>query len=124
MTMHPEFEAVIGLEVHCQLATDTKIFCGCRARMPDGTSVSEVAVNSNTCPICAAHPGTLPVWNQKVVEFAIKAGLATHCQINLKNTFARKTYFYPDLPEGYQISQFEQPICEHRWLTIETKAGP
>jgi aspartyl-tRNA(Asn)/glutamyl-tRNA(Gln) amidotransferase subunit B len=120
---HPEFEAVIGLEVHCQLSTDTKIFCGCRARMPDGTSVSETAVNSNTCPICAAHPGTLPVLNQKVVEFAIKAGLATNCQINLKNTFARKSYFYPDLPKGYQISQYEHPICEHGWLNIETSAG-
>jgi aspartyl-tRNA(Asn)/glutamyl-tRNA(Gln) amidotransferase subunit B len=121
--MHPEFEAVIGLEVHCQLATDTKIFCGCRARMPDGTSVADVAVNSNTCPICAGHPGTLPVLNRKVVEFAIKAGLATHCQINQKNTFARKNYFYPDLPKGYQISQFEYPICEKGWLNIETRSG-
>jgi aspartyl-tRNA(Asn)/glutamyl-tRNA(Gln) amidotransferase subunit B len=121
--MHPEFEAVIGLEVHCQLATDTKIFCGCRARMPDGTSVADVAVNANTCPICAGHPGSLPVLNRKVVEFAIKAGLATHCQINAKNIFARKNYFYPDLPKGYQISQYEHPICEHGWLNIETSAG-
>jgi aspartyl-tRNA(Asn)/glutamyl-tRNA(Gln) amidotransferase subunit B len=121
--MHPEFEAVIGLEVHCQLSTDTKIFCSCRTRMPGGQSVSDTNVNSNTCPICAGHPGTLPVLNRKAVEFAIKAGLATHCQINQRNTFARKNYFYPDLPKGYQITQFEHPICEYGWLNIETKAG-
>src|SRR5207302_1225369 len=68
-------------------------------------------------------PGTLPVLNKKVVEYAIKAGLATHCQINQRNIFARKNYFYPDLPKGYQISQYEQPICEHGWLNIETKSG-
>src|SRR5690242_13720453 len=102
--MHPEFEAVIGLEVHCQLSTNTKIFCSCRARMPDGKSVADVDVNSNTCPVCTGHPGTLPVLNQKVVEYAIKAGLATHCKINMHNVFSRKNYFYPDLPKGYQIS--------------------
>ena len=121
--MTQEFEAVIGLEVHCQLATETKIFCGCKARMPEGKSVAEVEVNSNTCPICAGHPGTLPVLNQRVVEFAIKAGLATHCEINQKNIFARKNYFYPDLPKGYQISQFDRPICEKGWLNIETRSG-
>lgn len=121
--MHPEFEAVIGLEVHCQLSTDTKIFCGCRARTADGKSVADVEVNSNTCPICAGHPGTLPVLNEKVVEYAIMAGLATNCRINPRNIFARKNYFYPDLPKGYQISQYESPICENGWLNIETKAG-
>jgi aspartyl-tRNA(Asn)/glutamyl-tRNA(Gln) amidotransferase subunit B len=121
--MHPEFEAVIGLEVHCQLSTDTKIFCSCRARMPDGKSVADVDVNSNTCPVCTGHPGTLPVLNQKVVEYAMKAGLATHCTINMLNVFSRKNYFYPDLPKGYQISQFDKPICEHGYLEIETKAG-
>src|SRR3954453_18987007 len=121
--MHPEFEAVIGLEVHCQLATDTKLFCGCRARLSDGHSVSDVAVNSNTCPIFVGHPGTLPALNRKVVEYAIKAGLATHSRINLKSVFARKNYFYPDLPKGYQISQYDQPICEHGWLNIETETG-
>src|SRR5690242_6170412 len=105
--MHPEFETVIGLEVHCQLATDTKIFCGCRARLPHGESVADVEPNSNTCPICAGHPGTLPKLNQKVVEYAVMAGLATHCEINSRNIFARKNYFYPDLPKGYQISQYE-----------------
>jgi aspartyl-tRNA(Asn)/glutamyl-tRNA(Gln) amidotransferase subunit B len=121
--MHPEFEAVIGLEVHCQLATESKIFCSCRARVPVEQTVGEMAVNLNTCPICAGHPGTLPVLNQKVVEFAIQAGLATHSTINLRNRFARKNYFYPDLPKGYQISQFELPICENGWLNIETDAG-
>ena len=121
--MSTEFEAVIGLEVHCQLATDTKIFCSCRARMPDGKSVSDIDVNINLCPICAGHPGTLPVLNEKVVEYALKAGLATHCKINLTNIFSRKHYFYPDLPKGYQITQFETPICEYGWLEIETQAG-
>ena len=121
--MHPEFEAVIGLEVHCQLATNTKIFCGCRARLTEEESVSEIAVNSNTCPICAAHPGTLPVLNRRVVDYAIMAGLATNCKINSRNIFARKNYFYPDLPKGYQISQYEHPICEHGWLSIEGETG-
>jgi len=117
-----EFEAVIGLEVHCQLATNTKIFCSCKARL-SGSTVSDEAVNSNTCPICAAHPGTLPVLNKKVVEYAIRAGLATNCTINPKNIFSRKNYYYPDLPKGYQITQFEHPICENGYLEIETKAG-
>src|SRR4051812_34887304 len=121
MIMDPEFEAVIGLEVHCQLATDTKIFCGCRAKLSDGKSVADVDVNANSCPICAGHPGTLPVLNRKVVEFAIKAGLATNCEINRTNVFARKNYFYPDLPKGYQISQLESPICQHGWLEITLK---
>lgn len=121
--MHSEFEAVIGLEVHCQLSTESKIFCGCRAK-PQSTpsqirSVADEAVNLNTCPLCAGHPGTLPVLNKKVVEYAIRAGLATHCTINLKNVFARKNYFYPDLPKGYQISQYDQPICENGWLAID-----
>lgn len=121
-----QYEAVIGLEVHAQLSTASKIFCGCRAKLPDGHSVADAAVNSNTCPVCAGHPGSLPVLNRKVVEFAIKAGLATNCRINKYNVFARKNYFYPDLPKGYQISQYDQPICEHGWLLIEipTPEGP
>ena len=122
--MAQEFEAVIGLEVHCQLATDSKIFCGCRARLADGNRSPTSAPTSNTCPVCAGHPGSLPVLNGKVVEYAVKAGLATHCSINLKNIFARKNYFYPDLPKGYQISQLEKPICEHGRLDIETSKGP
>ncbi len=124
MSATQEFEAVIGLEVHCQLSTDTKIFCACPARMKDGRSVSEIAPNQNTCPVCAGHPGTLPVLNRKVLEYATQAGLATHCEIRERNVFARKNYFYPDLPKGYQISQMELPICENGWIDIETPAGP
>jgi aspartyl-tRNA(Asn)/glutamyl-tRNA(Gln) amidotransferase subunit B len=118
-----EFEAVIGLEVHCQLATDSKIFSSAPARMREGTSVGEAAANVNTDPVSAGHPGTLPVLNKRVVEYAVKAGLATNCRINETNIFARKNYFYPDLPKGYQISQFDKPICEQGWLAIETKSG-
>lgn len=110
------FEAVIGLEVHCQLATETKIFCACVARVNE--SVSEIPSNKNTCPICAGHPGSLPSLNKKAVQFAIKAGLATGCRINKKSIFARKNYFYPDLPKGYQISQFDLPLCEFGKVTI------
>ena len=98
------FQPVIGLEVHVQLKTDSKIFCGCSTRFG-------AAPNLNTCPVCLALPGALPVLNQKVVEFAIMAGLATNCSISPANVFARKNYFYPDLPKGYQISQFDLPIC-------------
>jgi aspartyl-tRNA(Asn)/glutamyl-tRNA(Gln) amidotransferase subunit B len=107
-----EFETVIGLEVHAQLSTKTKIFCGC------STEFGRPA-NSNTCPVCLGMPGSLPVLNRKVVEYAIKMGLATNCRINRTNVFARKNYFYPDLPKGYQISQFDLPICEQGWVEIE-----
>jgi aspartyl-tRNA(Asn)/glutamyl-tRNA(Gln) amidotransferase subunit B len=107
-----EFETVIGLEVHAQLSTRTKIFCGC------STEFGKPA-NSNTCPVCLGMPGVLPVLNRKVVEYAVKMGLATSCTINRTNVFARKNYFYPDLPKGYQISQFDLPICEHGWVDIE-----
>src|SRR3954462_8104174 len=119
----PEFETVIGLEVHCQLATESKIFCACPARTSDGKSVADLRPNTHVCPICAGHPGTLPVLNRKVVEFAVKAGLATGCRIQLRNVFARKNYFYPDLPKGYQISQYERPICEDGELEIETQGA-
>ena len=127
--MSGEFEAVIGLEIHCQLSTESKIFCGCRARVVEtsvslSNDVADSEVNSNICPVCAAHPGTLPVLNRKVVEYAVRAGLATHCAINRKNVFARKNYFYPDLPKGYQISQYDQPICENGHLTIMMESGP
>jgi aspartyl-tRNA(Asn)/glutamyl-tRNA(Gln) amidotransferase subunit B len=107
-----EFETVIGLEVHAQLKTNTKIFCGC------ATSFG-ADPNTNTCPVCLGMPGVLPVLNKKVVEFAIKLGLATNCTINKVNQFARKNYFYPDLPKGYQVSQFDKPITEHGWIEIE-----
>ncbi|KAA3615715.1 MAG: Asp-tRNA(Asn)/Glu-tRNA(Gln) amidotransferase subunit GatB [Calditrichaeota bacterium] len=106
-----KYEVVIGLEVHAQLATETKIFCGCSTQFGS-------APNSQVCPVCLGMPGVLPVLNKKVVEYAIKMGLATNSQINRLNTFARKNYFYPDLPKGYQISQFDEPICEHGSIDI------
>ncbi len=111
-----EYEAVIGLEVHTQLLTESKIFCGCSTRFG-------AEPNSQTCPVCLGMPGTLPVLNKKVVEFAVLLGLATHSEIRRNNRFARKNYFYPDLPKGYQISQFEEPICEHGYVEIETESG-
>ena len=117
--VNTEFEAVIGLEVHVQLATDSKIFSSARARPEPGNSVADEAVNKNTTPVCAGHPGTLPVLNQKAVNYAIRAGLATACKINLKSIFARKHYFYPDSPKGYQISQYDLPLCEGGHLDIE-----
>ena len=107
-----DFEPVIGLEVHAQLKTKSKIFCGC------STSFG-APPNTNTCQVCLGMPGVLPVLNKKVVEYTIKMALATHCTITSPNRFARKNYFYPDLPKGYQISQFELPIAEHGWLEVE-----
>lgn len=106
------YETVIGLEVHAQLKTQTKIFCSC-------STTFGVDPNENVCAVCSGMPGVLPVLNEKVAEYATKMGLATHCEINRKSVFARKNYFYPDLPKGYQISQFELPICEHGYVDIE-----
>jgi aspartyl-tRNA(Asn)/glutamyl-tRNA(Gln) amidotransferase subunit B len=106
-----KYESVIGLEVHVQLGTATKIFCGCP------TSFG-AAPNSNVCPVCLGLPGALPVLNQHAVELAIQAALAMHCRVNSFSRFARKNYFYPDLPKGYQISQYDQPLAEHGWLEI------
>ena len=105
------YEVVIGVEVHAQLRTKTKMFCGC------GTTFGR-SPNSQTCPVCLGLPGTLPVINRAAVEMAVRAGLALNCAIGTNNQFDRKNYFYPDLPKGYQISQYESPICEHGWIEI------
>lgn len=112
------YEAVIGLEVHAELETRSKMFCGC-------TVVDSTTADPNTyvCPICLGMPGVLPVINKQAVEFAIKVGLALNCQIASDNVFARKSYFYPDLPKGYQISQYELPLAINGWLDIDLPDG-
>jgi aspartyl-tRNA(Asn)/glutamyl-tRNA(Gln) amidotransferase subunit B len=107
-----EFEPVIGLEIHAQLKTKTKIFCGCSTKFG-------APPNTHTCPVCLGMPGVLPVLNRKVVDFTLRTALATDCRINRESRFARKNYFYPDLPKGYQISQYELPIAEHGNIDIE-----
>ncbi|HYC00689.1 MAG TPA: Asp-tRNA(Asn)/Glu-tRNA(Gln) amidotransferase subunit GatB [Candidatus Limnocylindrales bacterium] len=106
------FEAVLGLEVHCQLATASKLFCGCSAAFGGSP-------NEHTCPVCLGMPGVLPVLNRRAVEYAIAAALATDSTINRTSRWARKNYFYPDLPKAYQITQYEQPYCEHGRVTFE-----
>ncbi|HTZ49972.1 MAG TPA: Asp-tRNA(Asn)/Glu-tRNA(Gln) amidotransferase subunit GatB [Verrucomicrobiae bacterium] len=107
-----KYEPVIGLEVHAQLLTKTKIFCGCSTRFGD-------APNSNVCPVCLGLPGTLPVLNKRAVEMGIRASLALNCTVHDHSRFARKNYFYPDLPKGYQISQYELPLATGGWVEIE-----
>jgi len=111
-----EFEPVIGLEVHAQLKTQTKIFCGC-------STAFGAPANTHVCPVCLGLPGVLPVLNREVLAFSLRMALATGCRVNMESRFARKNYFYPDLPKGYQISQFELPVAEHGEIHIETGDG-
>jgi aspartyl-tRNA(Asn)/glutamyl-tRNA(Gln) amidotransferase subunit B len=111
-----KYEPVIGLEVHVQLLTATKIFCGCANKFGSEP-------NTNVCPVCLGLPGSLPVLNQKAVEFATRASMAINCTVNPRSIFARKNYFYPDLPKGYQISQYDKPIAEHGWIEVPTAGG-
>ena len=114
--MSRQYETVIGLEVHIELATKTKIFCGCSTAFGG-------APNSHTCPVCTGMPGSLPVLNRQVVEYAVAVGLATNCRITQYCKFDRKNYFYPDNPQNYQISQLYLPVCRDGGIEIETAAG-
>src|SRR5690349_16605356 len=114
--LRAKYEPVIGLEVHVQLLTETKIFCSCSTRFG-------APPNTNVCPVCMGMPGVLPVLNRKAVEFATLAAMALNCRINETSIFARKNYFYPDLPKGYQISQYDKPLAEFGWIELKQSAG-
>ena len=114
--MSKQYETVIGLEVHVELATKTKIFCSCSTEFGG-------APNTHTCPVCTGMPGSLPVLNKKVLEYAVAVGLATNCEITRFSKFDRKNYFYPDNPQNYQISQLYLPICRNGHVTIDTAGG-
>ena len=111
-----KYSVVIGLEIHAQLLTNSKMFCSCSAKFGS-------APNTNICPVCTAQPGSLPVINSKAVEHAVKTAIALNCRINKESVFSRKNYFYPDLPKGYQISQYDQPLAEDGWVEVATKGN-
>src|SRR5437879_3023461 len=113
--IHP-YEAVIGLECHAQLLTKSKLFCSCSTKFGD-------APNANTCPVCLGLPGALPVFNRVALMMAVKASLGLNCKINTESQWARKNYFYPDLPKGYQISQYDRPLAEFGFIEIPAGGG-
>ena len=116
MSALDKYEAVIGLEVHAQLLTNSKMFCRCPNQYGSG-------VNTNVCPVCTGQPGSLPVIHKRAVELGIRAAIALHCDIHEESVFARKNYFYPDLPKGYQISQYEKPYCTGGYIDVPLDGG-
>ncbi len=112
--MADEYEVVIGMEVHAQLLTSSKLFCGC-------STAFGAEPNTQVCPVCLGFPGVLPVLNERAVDFVVRTGLALNCEIAEESIFARKNYFYPDLPKAYQITQYETPLCHKGYLDIEVE---